>query len=278
MSASCLVALLVGLSVVAGCARAPGSIDPIAWFGGLFGDSENVEPVAPVRTGITAAGPPRRVPTLAEKSAVSTATTDAGATNAVAGASRSTPFDVAQLFRKLFSASGPNGKATALETPVAFTPSNPDPALEREQSDASSATAQTSLDPSLAGSGASSGASVQWRETITVYFGLGSAALSRDGRRKLRRIADLYRENGGKVRVVGHASSRTRDLPIERHKMINFEISLDRATRVANELIKLGVDSDAIQTVAMSDNQPLYHEWMPSGEAGNRRTEISIEY
>lgn len=271
MSASCLVALLVGLSVVAGCARAPGSIDPIAWFGGLFGDSDNVEPVAPVRTGITAAGPPRRVPTLAEKSAVSTATTDAGA-------SRSTPFDVAQLFRKLFSASGPNGKATALETPVAFTPSNPDPALKREQSDASSATAQTSLDPSLAGSGASSGASVQWRETITVYFGLGSAALSRDGRRRLRRIADLYRENGGKVRVVGHASSRTRDLPIERHKMINFEISLDRATRVANELIKLGVDSDAIQTVAMSDNHPLYYEWMPSGEAGNRRTEISIEY
>lgn len=268
-SAGCLVALLLGLSVVSGCAQVPGSINPIAWFDDLFGNSETAEAIAPAGTGTTASGAPRRVPSLSEKSAVPTATADA---------SPSTPFDVAQLFAKLFSASGPKGNAAGLETPVAFTPSNPDPALKREQPVSPSATAQTSVDPAPTGLGASSDASAQWRETITVHFALGSAALSRDGSKKLRRIADLYREHGGKVRVIGHASSRTRDLPIERHKMINFEISLDRATRVANALVKLGVDSIAIQTMAMSDNEPLYHEWMPSGEAGNRRTEVSIEY
>ena len=111
-----------------------------------------------------------------------------------------------------------------------------------------------------------------------IHFAVGSAAVSPGDRKKLRRIAKLFREHGGTVRVVGHASSRTRNLPIERHKMINFGISLDRATRVASELIKLGVEPEAIVTIANSDNEPLYHEWMPSGEAGNRRAEITIVY
>jgi flagellar motor protein MotB len=29
---------------------------------------------------------------------------------------------------------------------------------------------------------------------------------------------------------------------------------------------------------AMADEQPVYHEVMPSGEAGNRRAEIYIDY
>ena len=42
----------------------------------------------------------------------------------------------------------------------------------------------------------------------------------------------------------------------------------------ANELIRLGVDKNAIQITAVSDSQPMFYESMPEGEAGNRRAEI----
>ena len=90
----------------------------------------------------------------------------------------------------------------------------------------------------------------------------------------IRGIAEAYKARRGALRIVGHASSRTRNLPVQRHKIVNFRVSLDRATAVANELIKLGVDKSAIQIAAVSDSQPVFFESMPEGEAGNRRAEI----
>ena len=86
----------------------------------------------------------------------------------------------------------------------------------------------------------------------------------------------LQRKNGGQVRVVGHASSRTRNLSPLLHKMTNFEVSASRADRVAGELMRLGVNKKDILIAAVSDADPAYYETMPSGEAGNRRTEIYI--
>ena len=47
---------------------------------------------------------------------------------------------------------------------------------------------------------------------------------------------------------------------------------------VADELIRHGVSPDRLEVVAMSDSSPVYQEWMPSGEAGNRRAEVFIDY
>ena len=134
----------------------------------------------------------------------------------------------------------------------------------------------------IAGSGVASSATAASGTSIaaapagpaTVFFNNGSSGLNSKAKALIRNVADSYKARRGSLRIVGHASSRTRNLPVQRHKIVNFRISLDRATAVANELIKLGVDKSAIQIAAVSDSQPVFFESMPEGEAGNRRAEI----
>lgn len=114
-------------------------------------------------------------------------------------------------------------------------------------------------------------------QKAVVYFPSGSAALDASDRRELRRIADQHKLSGGRVRVIGHASSRTRDLPLERHKWVNFSLSMQRAEAVARELMRLGVSPGAVQIEARSDSEPVFSEAMPSAEKQNRRAEIFLE-
>ncbi len=111
-----------------------------------------------------------------------------------------------------------------------------------------------------------------------IYFRHGSAALDAQDREILRDIAALHRLRGGKIRVIGHASAHTGTVTQVKHRLANFGISLKRANAVVAALISLGVARDAIQGEAKGDAQPVYHEFMPTGEAGNRRTEIFLEY
>ena len=110
----------------------------------------------------------------------------------------------------------------------------------------------------------------------TIMFDNGSSSLKSRDKRILSAVMRLQRKNGGQVRVVGHASSRTRNLSPLLHKMTNFEVSASRADRVAGELMRLGVNKKDILIAAVSDAHPAYYETMPSGESGNRRTEIYI--
>jgi outer membrane protein OmpA-like peptidoglycan-associated protein len=110
----------------------------------------------------------------------------------------------------------------------------------------------------------------------TILFNNGSAGLDENDRRILADVAKLQRQNNGVVRVIGHASQRTRNMDPVVHKQANFQVSVDRANQVATELKKMGISSDMILTAAVGDNHPLYLEVMPSGEAGNRRTEIYL--
>ncbi|MCH7958285.1 MAG: OmpA family protein, partial [Proteobacteria bacterium] len=79
------------------------------------------------------------------------------------------------------------------------------------------------------------------------------------------------------MRVIGHASRRTRNLDAATHRMVNYRISAARADSVARELIRRGVRADEISVDARADSEPIYYEIMPSGEAGNRRAEIYFE-
>jgi flagellar motor protein MotB len=110
-----------------------------------------------------------------------------------------------------------------------------------------------------------------------VNFGHGSVHLTADDRAKVALAAEAAQSHGGIVRVVGHASSRTGDLGVSRHVLANFKASLDRATSVADELIRNGVDPSRVFVEAKGDTVPVYYESMPAGEAGNRRAEIFIE-
>lgn len=115
-------------------------------------------------------------------------------------------------------------------------------------------------------------------KVATILFENGSAALKARDRRILREVSAFHRKRGGRVRVVGHASSRTRNMDAVRHKMVNFRISAQRADSVARELASLGVPADQITVAAHSDEEPVYYEVMPSGEAGNRRTEVFLDF
>ena len=115
-------------------------------------------------------------------------------------------------------------------------------------------------------------------KVATILFENGSASLNARDVGILREVRAIHENRGGIIRIVGHASSRTRDMDPVTHKMVNFKVSVDRADTVAKALVKLGTPSDRVVVNAVSDAAPLYYEVMPSGEAGNRRTEIFISY
>ena len=113
-----------------------------------------------------------------------------------------------------------------------------------------------------------------------VTFNHGSSQLSDEDLLKIKKVANLFYENKGKkIVIVGHASSRTNyDMDLTKHALVNFNISLERATKVMSEFSTIGLNSQRIELVAMSDAKPLYAEIMPRLEAANRRAEIFIQY
>ena len=113
---------------------------------------------------------------------------------------------------------------------------------------------------------------------VTISFVTGSSKLTASDRRALDDVIKLRAEYNGAIRVVGHASSRTRDLDPLTHKLANFRVSLNRANSVAAALMSKGLSADRLFVGAVSDNEPLYSEVMPAGESGNQRAEIYIDY
>ncbi|MDA0366895.1 MAG: OmpA family protein [Proteobacteria bacterium] len=111
-----------------------------------------------------------------------------------------------------------------------------------------------------------------------VQFGHDSARLPNAAQATVRAIAEQYKARGGVVRVVGHASSKTKNMAVAEHNLTNFKISLDRAQAVANALIRLGVPPEAIFVEARGAADPAFFESMPAGEAGNRRAEIFLDF
>ena len=113
-----------------------------------------------------------------------------------------------------------------------------------------------------------------------ITFNHGSSQLTDEDLSKIKKVANLFADNEGKkIVIVGHASSRTNyDMDLTKHALVNFNISLERARKVMEEFSTIGLNSEKIELVAMSDAKPLYAEIMPRLEAANRRAEIFIEY
>ena len=136
----------------------------------------------------------------------------------------------------------------------------------------------TAPEPPIAGSDSDSGLAAISFQAATIPFEIGSSSLSSADRSALKSVVKLHKKFGGVVRVIGHSSRRTRDMDASRHQMVNFQLSLDRATAVSVELARLGVPSQAVMVMSRSDNEPLTYEYMPRGEAQNRRADVYIEY
>ena len=115
--------------------------------------------------------------------------------------------------------------------------------------------------------------------TAVVYFPGDGSTLSPAARTLIRGAVAQYKASGGdaSVRVVGHASSRTANMPVEKHLEVIFDKSQARANAVAQELIREGVPAAKVLVDAVGDSQPVYYESMPQGEDSNRRAEIFVQ-
>lgn len=110
-----------------------------------------------------------------------------------------------------------------------------------------------------------------------IYFGHGSSALDARDRQVIAQAAGLQKQNGGFLRVIGHSSQRTGTTDAVQHSLRNFEMSLKRAQAVAAVLRADGVSEQTLLVEARGSGQPVFYEFMPTGEAGNRRVEIFLE-
>ena len=119
---------------------------------------------------------------------------------------------------------------------------------------------------------------IQFR-VATINFYSGSSQVDGSGLSKIKRVAKIAKEREAKIKIVGHASKRTRDMPLAKHKLVNFNISDKRAQSVADIFIKkYNFPSTNIFTEAVSDTKPLFKENMPAGTKANQRTEIFLIY
>ncbi|MEI9886816.1 MAG: OmpA family protein [Rhizomicrobium sp.] len=115
--------------------------------------------------------------------------------------------------------------------------------------------------------------------TAVVMFPGDGTALSAAGRAQVRAAVSAFQQRGGVgfIKVVGHSSSRTGNMPVEKHLVAIFAKSQARAQAVAAELIREGVPASRVLVEAVGDSQPVYYESMPQGEDGNRRAEIFVQ-
>jgi outer membrane protein OmpA-like peptidoglycan-associated protein len=111
-------------------------------------------------------------------------------------------------------------------------------------------------------------------EASRIYFANGSAALSVSGRQILQQVA-ANAGPGKLISVEAHASKRAKAKdPVER-RIINLRMSMERAERVSDALIRKGVPADSIKTTALGDTQDP--RMVPAGmskEAASRRVDI----
>jgi outer membrane protein OmpA-like peptidoglycan-associated protein len=115
--------------------------------------------------------------------------------------------------------------------------------------------------------------------TEIIYFTGDGTSLSKAARDQVSKAVAAFEARGGNgtVKVVGHSSSRTANMSVERHLEVIFQKSQARANAVAQALIKAGVPASRVQIEAVGDSQPVFYESMPKGEDGNRRAEIFVQ-
>lgn len=109
-----------------------------------------------------------------------------------------------------------------------------------------------------------------------IHFEFGSKALGARDHQVIRQVADLQARQGGFIKVVGHSSRFTADMPQQRHMLVNFETSVARADAVAAALVREGVPGEVVEVAALGASEPRYQEVMPSGQVGNQRVEIFL--
>ncbi len=97
-----------------------------------------------------------------------------------------------------------------------------------------------------------------------IRFTADTTNLSDEDRRTIERVVPLYRENPGKVRIIGYAGAGSGAT----EQLSSFRAALDRAQAVAAALTQAGIPSDKIAVEAA-----------PSGSnSGESRATVLLEH
>ena len=111
-----------------------------------------------------------------------------------------------------------------------------------------------------------------------VYFAHDSDRVDTSDRALLEDVVALYKERGGRLRLVGHASSQAGTDDEVAQRMVNLDLSLKRANAVATTLLDLGAEKDKLMIEAKADSEPVDGEALVDDEGGNRRVEVFLEH
>ena len=107
--------------------------------------------------------------------------------------------------------------------------------------------------------------------SFILYFLEGRDELTPDSRQLLGRIVDeIARRPAPEIVVIGH-TDRVGAVPF------NDALSLRRAERVRDELVKVGIAADRIRVAGRGEREPLVPTADEVAEARNRRVEINVQ-
>jgi outer membrane protein OmpA-like peptidoglycan-associated protein len=107
--------------------------------------------------------------------------------------------------------------------------------------------------------------------SFILYFLEGRDELTPDSRQLLGRIIDeIARRPAPEIVVIGH-TDRVGAIPF------NDALSLRRAERVRDELVKVGIAADRIRVAGRGEREPLVPTADEVAEARNRRVEINVQ-
>ncbi len=107
-------------------------------------------------------------------------------------------------------------------------------------------------------------------KVFLVYFNEGTDELTPESRVEFEKILAELRERGAPdIQVIGHTDRLAAD-------DYNDRLSLQRAQRVRDELIKLGIDPKRIRAAGRGEREPLVPTADGIAEPRNRRVEISV--
>jgi len=106
--------------------------------------------------------------------------------------------------------------------------------------------------------------------SFTLYFPEGKDEITPDSRPLVDEIvAEIARRPAPEIVVIGH-TDRVGTVPF------NDALSLRRAVRVRDELVKLGIAADRITVAARGEREPLVPTEDEVAEPRNRRVEINV--
>lgn len=107
-------------------------------------------------------------------------------------------------------------------------------------------------------------------KTFLVYFNEGTDELTPESRVEFQKIlAEIRERSSPDILVIGHTDRLAAD-------DYNDRLSLQRAQRVRDELIKLGIPADRIRAAGRGEREPLISTPDGVAEPRNRRVEISV--